>query len=80
MSPLPLVTPGTTGEMFAQTLVELGLIEEIQTVANTAFFRKVGTKPYAESGAPEALAETRAAITREFFERRDKMPTAAARA
>jgi predicted O-methyltransferase YrrM len=65
---------------FAQTLVKLGLIEEIRTVTNTAFFRKVGLKPYAESGAPEGLAETRAAIAREFFQRRDQLtPTAASR-
>jgi predicted O-methyltransferase YrrM len=40
---------------FAQTLIELGLIEEVKTVSFTTFFRKVGDKPYAQSGAPAAL-------------------------
>jgi predicted O-methyltransferase YrrM len=62
---------------FAQALVGLGLIEAAGAVANTGFFRKVGRTPYAQSGAPEGLAEIRAAIAREFFERREKLaPTA----
>jgi predicted O-methyltransferase YrrM len=64
---------------FVQVLIELGLMKEIQTVANTAFFRKIGNRTYAESGAPEALAETRAGIAREFFARREKFFPAAAR-
>jgi len=64
---------------FAQALVELGLIEEVATVAITGFFRKVGQKSYAESGARARLAETRAAIAREFYERREKHAPAAAR-
>jgi predicted O-methyltransferase YrrM len=63
---------------FVQALIELGLMEEIQTVSNTAFFRKVGNKAYAESGAPEALAEARAGIASEFFARREKFFSAAA--
>lgn len=60
----------------ARTLVELGLVEEIKTVSSTVFFRKVGRKPYAESGAPEALAQTRADIGREFLARREKLAPA----
>jgi len=55
---------------FAQTMIELGLMEEIETVKNTAFFRKTGRKTYDRSGAPSAMADTRAAIARDFFERR----------
>jgi predicted O-methyltransferase YrrM len=55
---------------FAQLMIELGLMDEVKTVKNTAFFRKTGDKSYAESGAPAAMAEQRAAIARDFFERR----------
>ena len=62
----------------AQTLVQLGLMEDIKTVGNTAFFRKSGRGPYAQSGAPEGLAETRAAIAREFHQRAEELATARA--
>lgn len=63
---------------FTQTLIRLGLVEEIETIANTAFLRKTGNRAYAESGALEAMAETRAAISREFFDRREKAAQTAA--
>ncbi|WP_095090567.1 class I SAM-dependent methyltransferase [Mesorhizobium sophorae] len=56
---------------FTKNLVSLGLMKEIKTVNNTVFLRKTGDKAYAESGAPQALAETRDAIARDFFEARE---------
>ncbi|MET3524077.1 class I SAM-dependent methyltransferase [Mesorhizobium abyssinicae] len=56
---------------FTRKLVDLGLMEEIKTVNNTIFLRKIGGKSYVASGARQALSDTRDSIAREFFEARN---------
>jgi predicted O-methyltransferase YrrM len=55
---------------FTRRLIALGLVEELRTVVNTVFLRKVGDQTYAESGAPAAMMEEREAIAAEFAARR----------
>jgi hypothetical protein len=57
---------------FAETLKNIGLVTVTHVVGKTVFLKKTGDKTYAEGGAPEAMAETRAAIGKAFDAQRAK--------
>jgi predicted O-methyltransferase YrrM len=56
---------------FTNKLVSLGLMEQTRIINNTVFLKKTGVKTYKESGALQAMVETRDEVAGEFFRARE---------